>query len=80
MKRASEALVRAAQQGGAMGEDDDVVTVNRRMVGGIAQEIMAQEEILRKERELQDARRKLEKIRKEKYKDRQSEEGEDSSA
>ena len=41
---------------------------------------MAQEEILRKERELHDARRRLEKIRKGKYKDRQSEDGEETSS
>ena len=44
------------------------------------QEIMAQEEILRKEKELQDARRRLEKIRKEKYKDRPPEEYDSSSS
>ena len=37
------------------------------MVGNIAIEIEAQEAILKKEKELQDARRKLEMIRKAKY-------------
>ncbi len=41
---------------------------------------MAQEEILRKEKELQDARRRLEKIRKEKYKDRSPEDYDSSSS
>lgn len=80
VKRASEALVRAAQQERDMADEDTTLTINKRMVGGIAQEIMAQEEILRKEKELQDARRKLEKIRKEKYKDRPPEEYESSSS
>ncbi|XP_070178806.1 talin-1-like [Littorina saxatilis] len=80
VKRASEALVRAAQQERELTEEEESLTVNKRMVGGIAQEIMAQEEILRKERELQDARRKLEKIRKEKYKDRPPEDYDSSSS
>ncbi|PVD36353.1 hypothetical protein C0Q70_03333 [Pomacea canaliculata] len=79
VKRASEALVRAAQQEREMAVEEESLTINRRMVGGIAQEIMAQEEILRKEKELQDARRRLEKIRKEKYKDRPPEEWDSSS-
>lgn len=37
------------------------------MVGGIAQEIVAREEILRKERELEEAREKLAQLRKAKY-------------
>jgi len=41
-------------------------------VGGIAQEMMAQEEILRKERELQSARQKLAQIRRMRYKDDES--------
>lgn len=39
----------------------------RKMVGGIAQEIVAREEILRKERELEEAREKLAQLRKAKY-------------
>lgn len=41
---------------------------------------MAQEEILRKEKELEDARKKLERIRKEKYKDRPPEEYDSASS
>ncbi len=41
--------------------------VDERFVGSIAQEMNIQEEIMRKERELEDARRKLEKLRKAKY-------------
>lgn len=71
VKRATEALVRAAQQFKEEGVlTDDRLTVNERMVGGIAQIIQAQEAILIKEKELDIARRKLETIRKAKYKDR----------
>nr|2QDQ_A Chain A, Talin-1 [Mus musculus]2QDQ_B Chain B, Talin-1 [Mus musculus] len=38
------------------------------MVGGIAQIIAAQEEMLRKERELEEARKKLAQIRQQQYK------------
>ncbi|RUS77312.1 hypothetical protein EGW08_014939, partial [Elysia chlorotica] len=67
VKRATEALVKAAQQ--SREEDDQSnLTVNKRMVGGIAQEIQAQAEILRKEKELIDARNKLMQIRRDRYK------------
>ncbi|XP_041355718.1 talin-1-like [Gigantopelta aegis] len=79
VKRATEALVQAAQQSKEH-ETDDSLMINKRMVGGIAQEIMAQEEILRKERELDVARRKLEKIRRERYKDKPPEEYDSSSS
>lgn len=45
------------------------VVIDSRRVGGIAQEMMAQEEILRKERELNAAREKLAQIRRMRYKD-----------
>ncbi|XP_067653820.1 talin-1-like isoform X2 [Haliotis asinina] len=80
VKKATEALVRAAQQAKDFVDESASLTVNKRMVGGIAQEIMAQEEILRKERELTEARRKLEIIRKERYKDRPPEEYDSSSS
>ncbi|XP_064596457.1 talin-1-like [Liolophura sinensis] len=73
VKRATEALVRAAQQAKEWQEDEENLTINKRMVGGIAQEIMAQEEILKKERELESARRKLADIRKARYKDKPEE-------
>ena len=53
-------------------EEEEEVVINDRLVGGIAQEMMAQEEILRKERELQLAREKLAQIRKGRYKDNDS--------
>ncbi|XP_055955771.1 talin-2-like isoform X4 [Patella vulgata] len=73
VKRATEALVRSAHQAKDYTDEEASVTVNKRMVGGIAQEIMAQEEIIRKEKELIDARKRLAYLRKEKYKDRPEE-------
>lgn len=71
VKRATEALVTAAQQAaGTQDPNQDPLMVNQRMVGGLAQIIQAQEAILIKERELDSARRKLEIIRKTKYKNR----------
>ena len=46
----------------------------------ITQMIMAQEEILKKEKELEVARRKLEFIRKAKYKDQPTDDEEEGSA
>ncbi|BFZ14072.1 hypothetical protein BsWGS_17114 [Bradybaena similaris] len=70
VKRATEALVRAAQQTKEHQDDESSLTVNKRMVEGIAEEIQAQEEILRKEVELNNARKRLMKIRQDRYKDR----------
>ncbi|ESO89699.1 hypothetical protein LOTGIDRAFT_218488 [Lottia gigantea] len=72
VKRATEALVRSAQQAQDY-VDDTSVTVDKRLVGGIARDIMAQEEVLRKEKELADARKKLALVRRERYKDRPDE-------
>ncbi|KAK3096284.1 hypothetical protein FSP39_025308 [Pinctada imbricata] len=69
VKRATEALVKAAKQSKEEEEDENVV-LNKRPVGSIAQELMAQEEILRKEKELQRAREQLARIRKAKYKEK----------
>uniref|UniRef100_H2ZQQ3 I/LWEQ domain-containing protein n=1 Tax=Ciona savignyi TaxID=51511 RepID=H2ZQQ3_CIOSA len=67
VKHASEDLVKAASES-ANSDDEVEVVINSRLVGGIAQEMMAQEEILRKERELQSARQKLAQIRRMRYK------------
>jgi len=72
VKRATEALVREAQSGKEWSYEENEVTVDQRMVSGMAQLIQAQEEILIKERQLETARKKLETIRKAKYKDRPS--------
>ena len=45
------------------------VTLSTRLTGGIRQEIEAQEEILRKEKELEDARKRLQHIRIQRYRD-----------
>ena len=69
IKKAADNLVKAAQ-GAAVFTDVEVeVTLSTRLTGGIRQEIEAQEEILRKERELEDARRRLAHIRKARYRD-----------
>ncbi|XP_013778384.1 talin-2-like [Limulus polyphemus] len=66
VKRATDNLVRAAQKSIENDEERSLV-INKRMVGGIAQEIIAREEILRKERELEEARERLAALRKAKY-------------
>uniref|UniRef100_W5NC10 Talin 2b n=1 Tax=Lepisosteus oculatus TaxID=7918 RepID=W5NC10_LEPOC len=68
VKRASDNLVRAAQKAAFDKADDDAVVVETKFVGGIAQIIAAQEEMLRKERELEEARKKLAQIRQQQYK------------
>uniref|UniRef100_A0A4W5PY30 I/LWEQ domain-containing protein n=1 Tax=Hucho hucho TaxID=62062 RepID=A0A4W5PY30_9TELE len=68
VKRASDNLVRAAQKAVFHKADDDNVVVKTKFVGGIAQIIAAQEEMLRKERELEEARKKLAQIRQQQYK------------
>ncbi|GFY46974.1 talin-2 [Trichonephila inaurata madagascariensis] len=73
VKRATDNLVRAAQQAIEHDEERSLV-INKRMVGGIAQEIVAREEILRKERELEEAREKLAALRKAKYGNRSPDE------
>ncbi|KAK9301347.1 hypothetical protein QLX08_006276 [Tetragonisca angustula] len=67
VKRATDNLVRAAQQA-IQQEEDRSLILNRRMVGGIAQEINARSEVLRIERELEEARGRLTAIRQAKYK------------
>ncbi|XP_043467434.1 talin-1 isoform X2 [Leptopilina heterotoma] len=69
VKRATDNLVRAAQQA-IQQEEERSLVLNRRMVGGIAQEINARSEVLRIERELEEARGKLTAIRQAKYKNR----------
>jgi len=74
VKRATDALVQAALQSKGNVNYEETITVNQKMVSGMAQLIMAKEEILIKERELGVARRKLETIRKAKYKGSDTEE------
>ncbi|XP_061468452.1 talin-1 isoform X1 [Rhineura floridana] len=69
VKRASDNLVKAAQKAAAFQDhENEAVVVKEKMVGGIAQIIAAQEEMLRKERELEEARKKLAMIRQQQYK------------
>uniref|UniRef100_A0A4W3HCE2 Talin 2b n=1 Tax=Callorhinchus milii TaxID=7868 RepID=A0A4W3HCE2_CALMI len=68
VKRASDNLVRAAQKAAFDKHDEENVVVKTRFVGGIAQIIAAQEEMLRKEKELEEARKKLAQIRQQQYK------------
>nr|XP_046250348.1 talin-2 isoform X3 [Scatophagus argus] len=68
VKRASDSLVKAAQKAAFDKTEDDSVVVKTKFVGGIAQIIAAQEEMLRKERELEEARKKLAQIRQQQYK------------
>ncbi|XP_069621700.1 talin-2 isoform X2 [Ranitomeya imitator] len=68
VKRASDNLVRAAQKAAFSKSEDDDVVVKTKFVGGIAQIIAAQEEMLKKERELEEARKKLAQIRQQQYK------------
>ncbi|XP_056453955.1 talin-2 isoform X1 [Gadus chalcogrammus] len=79
VKRASDNLVKAAQKAAFDKADDANVVVKTRFVGGIAQIIAAQEEMLRKERELDEARKKLAQIRQQQYKFLPSELREDHS-
>ncbi|XP_060536716.1 talin-1 isoform X2 [Cylas formicarius] len=65
--RSTDNLVRAAQQAKIV-EEEKYLVLNRRMVGGIAQEINARSEVCRIERELEEARNKLNAIRQAKYK------------
>ena len=69
MKKASDDLVKAAQNARVFEEQNVTVIINQKWVGGIAQEIQAQEAIIRKERELEVARKKLMQIRQARYKD-----------
>ncbi|XP_059801965.1 talin-2 isoform X2 [Hypanus sabinus] len=68
VKRASDNLVRAAQKAAFDKPDEENIVVKTRFVGGIAQIIAAQEEMLRKEKELEEARKKLAQIRQQQYK------------
>ena len=69
VKRATDNLVRAAQQA-IQQEEERSLVLNRRIVGGIAQEINARSEVLRIEKELEEARGRLTAIRQAKYKNR----------
>lgn len=67
VKRAADNLVTAAKSAAIFEEQETTVIINQRFVGGIAQELEAQEKILRIEKELAAARNKLSQIRQAKY-------------
>lgn len=67
VKRAADNLVRAAKKAAIFEEEETTVIINQRFVGGIAQELEAQEHVLRIEKELELARMKLGKIRQARY-------------
>lgn len=67
VKRATDALVRAAQQAVEVVEEDQYLELNTKFVGSIAQEIMMREEILRKERELKAAQAAYNAVKKARY-------------
>ena len=67
VKRAADMLVNAAKNAAIFEEEETTVIINQRFVGGIAQELEAQEQILKIEKELEMARSKLGKIRQAKY-------------
>lgn len=67
VKRAADNLVTAAKSAAIFEEQETTVVINQRFVGGIAQELEAQEKILRIEKELAAARNKLSQIRQAKY-------------
>lgn len=62
MKRATENVVRAARQAMKTDEIKNLI-LNERIVGGMAQEIDARSDVLRIERELEEARKRLIVIR-----------------
>nr|XP_033793377.1 talin-1 isoform X1 [Geotrypetes seraphini] len=68
VKRASDNLVKAAQKAAAFQDHDETIVVKEKMVGGIAQIIAAQEEMLRKEQSWKRPGRKLAMIRQQQYK------------
>lgn len=69
VKRATEMLVQAAQKAKEIADDEDEqsIVLSKRKVPGIAQEIVAREEIIKKEKELEEAREKLALIHKSRY-------------
>ena len=64
--KSTDNLVRAAQRAIDM-EEEHILKINTSMVDGMAQEINAQSEVLKMERQLEDARNKLVAIRQAKY-------------
>lgn len=75
--KSTDNLVRAAQQAIDM-EEEHTLKINTNMVDGMAQEINARMEVIRRERELEAARNQLTAIRQAKYRHRVNQ-GQDDS-
>lgn len=69
--KSTDNLVRAAQQAIDM-EEEHILKINTSMVDGMAQEINARSEVLKMERQLEEARNRLVAIRQAKYRQRQA--------
>ncbi|KNC83011.1 hypothetical protein SARC_04714 [Sphaeroforma arctica JP610] len=67
VRKATNALVASAKDAAVFQEEKNEVEVNRFKVGSIAQEIAMQEAVLKKEKELENARKQLTTLRKQKY-------------
>ncbi|XP_065841732.1 talin-like isoform X2 [Oscarella lobularis] len=72
VKKASENFVKAAARSDEQEEDEEGFAISKGKIGGMRQEIEAQEQILRKRREVEEAMKQLKRIRRNKY---QQEEG-----
>uniref|UniRef100_A0A0N5BME0 FERM domain-containing protein n=1 Tax=Strongyloides papillosus TaxID=174720 RepID=A0A0N5BME0_STREA len=72
VKTATEHLVNAAKQ--SITQDDTALIISQHMVKGISQVMDAQEIVLRKEKELQEARQNLATLNKQRYFNRDGEE------
>lgn len=75
--KSTDNLVRAAQQALDM-EEEHILKINTSMVDGMAQEINARSEVIKMEKQLEEARNKLCAIRAAKYRHRNAVGGEDN--
>ncbi|GAB0095550.1 talin-1 [Sergentomyia squamirostris] len=69
--KSTDNLVRAAQQAIDM-EEEHILKINTSMVDGMAQEINARSEVLKREKQLEEARNRLVAIRQAKYRQKQA--------
>eukprot|EP01134_Creolimax_fragrantissima_P001817 CFRG1817T1 len=67
VRKATNALVASAKEAAVFQEEKAEIEINNLKVGSIAQEIAMQEAILKKEKELENARKQLTTLRKQKY-------------
>ena len=69
VKQAADALVQSTQKSAVFEVVDVQIKINKKITGSLAQEIQAQADILKKEKELEEARRKLAQIRRYRYRE-----------